>query len=150
VPDNVHQLHVLITFHLWKTRGCQCGFRLVMMGDVSPETCWASYKYGIVKFDTLLHLVGFFFMNFTMMHGSTNVKYEPVLDIYHRGDANWFIAVGEANSEISVHVGCFCSKTRIRLPSNQSSYDALIFNYDTVYICLFVLVFAMLWTALYR
>ena len=44
------------------------------MGGVSPKTCCASYKYGIMKFDTLLHLVGFFFMNFTMMHGSTNVK----------------------------------------------------------------------------
>jgi len=55
-------------------RGCQCSFRLLMMGGVSPETCWASYKYGIIKFDTLLHLVGFFFMNFTMMHGSTTVK----------------------------------------------------------------------------
>jgi hypothetical protein len=25
-------------------------FRLLMMGSVSPETCWASYKYGIIKF----------------------------------------------------------------------------------------------------
>jgi hypothetical protein len=39
-----------ITFHVWKTRGCQCSFRLPMMGGVSPETCWASYKYGIIKF----------------------------------------------------------------------------------------------------
>ena len=46
-----------------------------MMGDVSPETCSASYNYGIIKFDTLFHLVGFFFMNFTMMHGSTNLKH---------------------------------------------------------------------------
>ena len=38
------------TFHVWKTRGCQCTFRLLMMGGVSPETCWASYKYGIIKF----------------------------------------------------------------------------------------------------
>jgi hypothetical protein len=38
------------TFHVWKTRGCQCNFRLLMMGDVSPETWWASYKYGIIKF----------------------------------------------------------------------------------------------------
>ena len=38
------------TFHVWKTRGCQCSFRLLMMGGVSPETCWASYKYGIIKF----------------------------------------------------------------------------------------------------
>jgi len=37
------------TFHVWKTRGCQCSFRLLMMGGVSPETCWASYKYGIIK-----------------------------------------------------------------------------------------------------
>jgi len=33
-------------FDVWKTRGCQCSFRLLMMGGVSPETCWASYKYG--------------------------------------------------------------------------------------------------------
>jgi hypothetical protein len=32
------------------------------MGGVSPETCWASYKYEI-NFDTLLHIVGFFYMN---------------------------------------------------------------------------------------
>jgi hypothetical protein len=33
-----------------KTRGWQCRFRLLMMGGVSPETCWASYKYRIIKF----------------------------------------------------------------------------------------------------
>ena len=38
------------TFHVWKTRGYQCSFRLLMMGGVSPETCWALYKYGIIKF----------------------------------------------------------------------------------------------------
>ena len=38
------------TFHVWKTRGCQCSFRLLMMGGVSPKTCWASHKYGIIKF----------------------------------------------------------------------------------------------------
>ena len=32
-----------------ETRGCQCRFRLLMMGGVSPKTCWASYKYGIIK-----------------------------------------------------------------------------------------------------
>jgi hypothetical protein len=37
------------TSHVWKTRGCQCSFRLLIMGGVSPETCWASYKYGIIK-----------------------------------------------------------------------------------------------------
>jgi len=48
-------------FHLWKTRGCQCNFRLLAMGGVSPETCSASYKYGIIK--TLIHyciLLGFY------------------------------------------------------------------------------------------
>jgi hypothetical protein len=37
------------TFHVWKTRGCQCNFRLLMMGNVSPETCWASYTYRIIQ-----------------------------------------------------------------------------------------------------
>jgi len=37
------------TFHVWKTRGCQCSFRLLMMGGVSAEICWVSYKYGIIK-----------------------------------------------------------------------------------------------------
>jgi len=45
------------------------------MGVVSSETCWASYKHGIINFDTLLHLVGFFCMNCTMIHGSTNMKF---------------------------------------------------------------------------
>jgi len=40
----------LTTFHVWKTGGCQCSFRLLTVGGVSPETCWASYKYGIIKF----------------------------------------------------------------------------------------------------
>jgi hypothetical protein len=35
------------TLHVYKTRGCQCSFRLMMMGGVSPETCWASCKYEI-------------------------------------------------------------------------------------------------------
>jgi hypothetical protein len=63
VPDNVHQLHVQTTFHLWNPRSCQCSLRLLMIGGVSPETCWASYKYGIIKFETFLHLVRCFFMN---------------------------------------------------------------------------------------
>jgi len=50
---------VFYTFHVWKTRGCQCRFRLLIMGGVSSDTCWASYKHGIIKFDTLLHLFGY-------------------------------------------------------------------------------------------
>jgi hypothetical protein len=44
------------------------------MGGVSLETCWASYKHVKINFDTLLHLVGYFCMNYTMMHGSTNIN----------------------------------------------------------------------------
>ena len=51
MSDNVHQLHVQQpSTVLCKPRGCQCSFRLLMMGGVSPETCSASYKYGIIKF----------------------------------------------------------------------------------------------------
>jgi hypothetical protein len=49
-------------------------FRHLMMGGVSPETCWVSYKYGIINFVTFLHLVGSFCMNFTILHGSTNTN----------------------------------------------------------------------------
>jgi fumarate reductase subunit C len=45
-----------------------------MMGGVLPKTCGASYKYGIINFDKLLHLVGFFCMNCTMMHRSMNIN----------------------------------------------------------------------------
>jgi len=51
-----------------------------MMGGVSSETCKASYKYGIINFDKLLHLVGFFYMNCAMMHGSTNIKKYVILE----------------------------------------------------------------------
>jgi len=39
------------TFHVWKTRGCQCSFRLLMVGGVSPETCWASYNFFLWRCD---------------------------------------------------------------------------------------------------
>jgi hypothetical protein len=47
------------TFHVKKTRGCQCSYRLLMIGCVSPETCGALCKYEKKYFDTLLHFVGF-------------------------------------------------------------------------------------------
>jgi len=65
----------LTTFHVWKTRGCQCTFRLLEMGGVSPETCWASYRYGIIKFWYIVASCWFFFMNCTVMHSSTNIKF---------------------------------------------------------------------------
>jgi hypothetical protein len=55
--------------HVWqpstvlcKTRGCLCSFRLLMMGGVSPETCWTLFK--IRNNEILLHrciLLDFFF-----------------------------------------------------------------------------------------
>jgi len=51
------------TFHVWQTRGCQCSFRLLMLGGVSPETCWASYKYGIITFWYIVASFWIFFMN---------------------------------------------------------------------------------------
>jgi hypothetical protein len=45
-----------------------------MMGSVSSKTSWASCKHGIINFDKMLHLVGYFFMNqpiFVKSHGYT-------------------------------------------------------------------------------
>jgi hypothetical protein len=50
------------TFHVCKTRGSVCSFRLLIMGGVSPETCWASLKIRNDKI--LIHcciLLGFHF-----------------------------------------------------------------------------------------
>jgi hypothetical protein len=57
-----------------KTRGCECSFGLLMMGGVSPKTCWASCKYGIRNFDTLLHLVGFFCIKIHFLNNIFNKK----------------------------------------------------------------------------
>ena len=56
--------HRPTTFHVWKTRGCQCSFRLLMMDDVSPETCWTLYKYGIINFWYIFASCWIFFMNY--------------------------------------------------------------------------------------
>jgi len=47
-----------------------------MMDGVSPETCRASYKYGIIKnFDMLLHFVGFFLrIEFLSFNSNVNMK----------------------------------------------------------------------------
>jgi hypothetical protein len=49
-----------VTFHKCKTGRCLCSFRLLMMGGVSLETCWSSYKIRYYKI--LIHcciLLGF-------------------------------------------------------------------------------------------
>jgi len=47
VLDNVHHLHVQQPPTYEKPEACECSFRPLMMGGVSPETCRASY--GIIK-----------------------------------------------------------------------------------------------------
>jgi len=67
------------TFHVCKTRGCLCSFRLLMMGVVSPETCWASFK--IRNNNMLIHcciLLGFslwelYVINFNGLNVNTTV-----------------------------------------------------------------------------
>jgi len=68
------------TLHICKTRGCLCSFRFLMMGGVSPETCWASFKIRNNK--SLIHcciLLVFHCTNCTMMHGSTNIKTKSII-----------------------------------------------------------------------
>jgi hypothetical protein len=61
-PDNVKQLHVQQPSKCKKTRGCQYSFRPLIMGGVSPKTCWASYKNGIVTFRYIIAFFWIFFM----------------------------------------------------------------------------------------
>ena len=51
------------------------------MGGVSPETCWASYKYEI-KFWYTVASCWISYVNYTLMHGSTNIKSSNFLDRY--------------------------------------------------------------------
>ena len=50
-----------------------------MMGGVSPETWWASYKYEI-NFDTLLYLVGFFL--YELYYDAQIHKHQNLLNIF--------------------------------------------------------------------
>jgi len=50
VPDNPHQLHAQQPSTYEKPEAASASFRLLMMGGVSLETCWASYKYEMIKF----------------------------------------------------------------------------------------------------
>jgi hypothetical protein len=82
LPDNVQQRHVRQPpTILCKTRGCLWSFRLLMMGGVAPETCWASFNIRNNK--SLIHcciLLAFSVRNYTIMHGSTIIKLLKVTD----------------------------------------------------------------------
>ena len=56
---------------------CNISFRLFMLGGVSPETCWATYKCEIKCWYTVA-FCWIFFANYTMMHGFTHIKLEPM------------------------------------------------------------------------
>ena len=58
------------TFHVCKTRGCLCSFMLLMMGGVSPETCWASYKYEIKFWYTVASCWIFFYVKCTVKNAA--------------------------------------------------------------------------------
>jgi hypothetical protein len=47
---------------------------LLMMSDVSLETYWAIRNVGLINSNTWSHVVGYFYMIYTMMQGSRNIK----------------------------------------------------------------------------
>jgi len=74
------------TFHVWKARGCQCSFRLLMMGGVSPETCWASYKYEIIKF---WYIVASCWISLYELHYNARTHEHQWCDSHHMSQPNW-------------------------------------------------------------
>ena len=69
----------------------QCPTTSRMQNQWLPVHFWApddgrrvarnTYKHGVINFDTLLHLVGYFSTNYAMMHGSTNIKIPMFLTV---------------------------------------------------------------------
>ena len=86
-----------------------------MMAGVSPETRRASYKYGIIKFGYIVASCWMFFMNCTMMHGSTNIQIliqktrelhnEDVMDTLYFNAAPFKVEVLVAGSGMFVRPG---------------------------------------------
>jgi len=104
-----------------------------MMGGVSPEMCWASYKYGIINSDTLLHLIGFFCMNRTMMHGSTNInsKWHFRFLFYTS-----YVALDDGNSSIiSINNYKRCSVKQKRQDLPHTNSPILDSQYYQLYQC---------------
>jgi len=67
------------TFQVWKTRGSQGSIRLLMMGGVSPETCWASHKYGRITFWYIVASCWIFLYEFSVYWCSAYISDRPVL-----------------------------------------------------------------------
>jgi len=105
-----------------------------MIGGMSPETCWASFKYGI-KFWCTVASCWIFYVNYTMMHWSTNIKFHfifsrcavvnvfPMLgtnSVYVRSYATW-------NSKKKHPVLAFCFLVRRReLRQQRSSFSGTL------------------------
>ena len=75
-PDREHSTAITTI-----RRGCYCSHELLMMGGRTPETCWAVKKRQDNKLlNCCFWLV--IYLNCTMMHGLTNIKFKKVLWIY--------------------------------------------------------------------
>jgi hypothetical protein len=74
-----------------------------MMGGVSPKTCWASYKYGIINFDTLLHLVGF---SVWIVLWCTDPRTSSLLSVLHTLSYLWLI-----NFVLKLNINSICRPT---------------------------------------
>ena len=69
--------HTYMKLNMFRATRRQCSFRLLMMGGVSSETYWASHKVWNKNFDTVASC-WIFFVNYTMMHGSMNIKHNAL------------------------------------------------------------------------
>jgi hypothetical protein len=64
----------IATTDVCKPEAANTVFGLLMMGDMSLETCWAIRSTGIINSNTWSHLVGYFYIIYIMMHRSMNIK----------------------------------------------------------------------------
>jgi hypothetical protein len=72
--DSVQQIHVQQPFTYAKPEAASTVLSFWWWAVCRPKhvELYINMKY---NFDTLLHLVGFFYVNYTMMHGFTNIKF---------------------------------------------------------------------------
>jgi len=77
-----------------------------MMGGVSPETYWASYKYEIDKnVDTLLHLVGF---SLWITEHSPSESESPVHRLRYPANKHWHITKELFHKRVKSYVFATC------------------------------------------
>jgi len=116
-----------------------------MMDGVSPETCWASYKYEI-KFWYTVASCWIFYVNYTMMHGSTNIKCMLLCQVNITNDLQIYkycrllpTAYTAARRRISKHhhntVSCRCENANTQGVSFISSTAALTGCRDGCFLC---------------